>query len=61
MKNPAARFWLRREARERTCREDGGDQWRRVQFAAGHAQVATDAFTRLKERRGNDRVRYHLR
>jgi len=59
MKDPIARFLLRRKVM-RTCGEDGGNQRCRVEFTFGHAQVAADVFTRLKRGRINDRIRHHL-
>ena len=55
MKNPGARGLLRREVM-RTCCEDGGNQWSRVEFTSGHAQVAADVFALLKHGRINDRI-----
>lgn len=40
----------------RTCGEDGGDYWCRVQFAFGHAQETADVFAVLKHSRINDRI-----
>ena len=60
MKKPGSRLSRMRREGGRTCGEDGGDQWRRVQFARGHAQVAADVFARLKRRRIDEHIRGNL-
>ena len=52
--------FLRREAGERTCGKDGGDEWCRVEFALGHAQVAADVFAGLKHSGIKDGIRNDL-